>query len=264
MSRRYSLSMRWGRERVSVEDSVAASRSVNGEQLRDSFLADISPLTFGLIRARGNSLRLGPIELLRFGKPKVDKTAVEWAVVGGLLARSAGGRWRIEAFEDRLVASLEGYAPRLPRPVYLLTQLQAHHLLVRLYLLRVRGREPAPGIRVSSRDRLRSATVDVAFCFTLARLFGPRPRVRTLVGIIAVYHLVGWSISGRTLGGLVTKQRVVAVDGTGLTPAQAMVRLVALPLSWVLRRPVHDELSGTEVVENPPAQPIRASPGTSP
>jgi uncharacterized RDD family membrane protein YckC len=47
---------------------------------------------------------------------------------------------------------------------------------------------------------------------------------------------------------MVMRQRVVAVDGSRISPLQAAVRLAALPLSWILRRPVHDEFAGTEVI----------------
>jgi uncharacterized RDD family membrane protein YckC len=43
------------------------------------------------------------------------------------------------------------------------------------------------------------------------------------------------------------KQRVVAVDGSPLTPGQAIVRLLALPLAAV-RGDLHDEIAGTDVV----------------
>jgi hypothetical protein len=223
---------------------------VSGQVLRDRFLAEMPALTLGLIRPRGNSLRLGPIELLRFGRPSVTGTAVEWPIEGGLLVGSPGGRWRIEASADRLAASVDGYRPLLPPQVYALTQLHVHHLLTRLFLLRVRGHEPAAGIPVASKERLQAAVVDVAFCLTLGRLFGRRRRLRLLLGIAALYHVACWSLSGQTLGGMVMRQRVVAVDGSHVSPLQAVVRLAALPLSWALRRPVHDEFAGTEVVSS--------------
>jgi hypothetical protein len=172
--------------------------------------------------------------------------AVEWPIEGGLLARSPGGRWRIASSGDRLIASVEGYRPLLPRRVYAYTQLHIHHLLTRLYLLRVRGREPVIGVHVPSTERMQAAAVDLAFCFTLARLFGRRPKL--LLGLIAGYHIACWSTSGQTLGGVVMKQRVVAVDGSRISPLQAVLRLAALPLSWFLRRPVHDEFAGTAVI----------------
>lgn len=237
---------------------MVTSQPVRGLVLRDRFLSEMPGLTLGLIRARGNSLRLGPIELLRFGRPSVTRTAVEWPIEGGLLVGSPGGRWRIEASGKRLVALVDGYRPLLPPPIYAATQLHVHHLLTRLFLLHVRGREPVAGVPVEAAERLQAAAVDAAFCLTLARLFGRRRRVRVLLGIAAGYHVACWSISGQTIGGMVMRQRVVALDGSRVSPAQAVARLGALPLSWVLRRPVHDEYAGTEVISS--AQPPLPNP----
>jgi len=239
--------VKWIDGAVSVEDSVAAA-PVGGEVLRERYFAEIPALTLGLIRPRGTSLRLGPVELLRFGRPVVTKSAVEWPIEGGWLAASPGGRWRIEAEDGRLTATADGYRPMLPKPIYALTQLQVHHLITRLFLLRVRGEEPAPGVPVGAAERFQAAAVDVAFVLTLARLFGRRPKL--LLGLMAGYHVACWSASGQTLGGMVMKQRVVAVDGSRVSPLQAAVRFTALPLCWVLRRPVHDELAGTEVIRD--------------
>jgi uncharacterized RDD family membrane protein YckC len=74
--------------------------------------------------------------------------------------------------------------------------------------------------------------------------------VSVVVGVAAVYHVACWSIWGRTLGGVVMKQRVVAIDGSRPSVEQSIVRLLALPLSWLRWRPVHDEVAGTEVVVN--------------
>jgi hypothetical protein len=142
---------------------------------------------------------------------------------------------------------VDGYRPLLPLPVYALTQLPIHHLLTRLLLLRIRGREPAPGVASTSRERLSAAMVDVAFCATLAGLAGKR-KVSVVLGVAAIYHVACWSIWGRTLGGAVMKQRVVAVDGSRPSIEQSIVRLLALPFAWARRRPVHDEIAGTEVV----------------
>jgi hypothetical protein len=240
--------MRWGDGRVSVVDSVEMPGGATGRLLRDSFLADIPALTFGLVRVTGTSLRLGPFELLRFGKARITRTRVEWPIDGGILAAGAGGRLRIESTGGRLMTSVEGYRPRLPKALYVATQLQVHHVFTRLHLLRVRGRDPAAGIPATSADRRRAALVDVAFCLSLARVSGRRPRLRVFLGIAAVYHVSCWSLTGRTLGGLVMKQRVVAVDGTRPSVGQAVVRLLALPLAWVRNRPDHDEIAGTEVI----------------
>jgi hypothetical protein len=238
---------------VSTDDSVASSRTPTGRELRDGYLEDIQDLTFGLVRARGSSLYIGPFELLRFGPATVTDHAVEWPIAGGIMARAPGGRFRIEAAGGRLVASMERYRPSIPLPLYALTQLPIHHLLTRLHLLRVRGREPAPGVTATRRDRFRAAAVDVAVCATLAGVTGARPRLRTLLGIAAIYHVACWSISGRTLGAMVVGQRVVAADGSRPTITQSAFRLLALPLSWLTDRPVHDHLAGTEVVVDPPS-----------
>jgi hypothetical protein len=233
---------------VSMEDSVASPRTTTGAQLRDAYLHDIHALTLGLVHVRGSSLYVGPLELLRFGPAEVTHFAVEWPIEGGITARAPGGRFRIEAARGRLVASVDGYRQRLPLPLYALTQLPIHHVVTRLHLLRVRGREPAPGVAAASSDRLRSAAVDLAFCATLASLVGKRPSLRMLLGIAAAYHVASWSISGRTLGGLVVGQRVVAVDGSRPSVGQSVVRLLAVPLAWITKRPVHDELAGTDVI----------------
>jgi hypothetical protein len=233
---------------VSVDISVAGGPSVPGSRLRDTYLEDIHRLTLGLVQARGESLFMGPLELLRFGRARVANDAVEWPIEGGILARTAGGRFRIESTGGRLTASVEGYRPLLPLPLYAVTQLAVHRVITRLYLLRVRGREPAPGVSAGPDERLRAAAVDLAFCVTLAGLIGKRRKLRVLLGITAGYHLACWTISGRTLGGLVTGQRVVSVDGSRPTLGQSAVRLLATPLAWVGRRTVHDELAGTDVV----------------
>jgi hypothetical protein len=232
---------------VSVEDSVTAARTVSGRRLHDAYLHDIQALTFGLVRLRGWSLYVGPIELLRLGPANVTRHAVEWPIEGGIIAQAPGGRLRIEAAPGRLIALVDGYRPLLPLPLYAVTQLPIHHLFTRLLLLRVRGREPAPGVAATSQERLSAAAVDLAFCATLAGLAGRR-KVSVVLGVSAAYHVACWSIWGRTLGGVVMKQRVVAVDGSPPSVEQSIVRLLALPFAWARRRPVHDEVAGTEVV----------------
>src|ERR1700693_2124584 len=233
---------------IATQDSVAISREPTGRELHDGYLHGIQEVTLGLVQARGTALYLGPLELLRFGPATITGSAVEWPIVGGMTARAPGGSFRIEAAGGRLVASGDGYRPRLPLPLYALTQLPVHHLLTRLHLLRVRGREPAPGSAAAPHGRRRAAAVDVAFCFTLAGIAGRRRRLPLLLGIAAVYHVACWSTSGRTLGGLVVGERVVAVDGSQPSLMQSVVRLLSLPLAWITRRAVHDELAGTDVI----------------
>lgn len=237
----------WDGDEVSTRASVEVAAPVSGATLRDSYLDAVHTLTFGLVGVRGNSIVLGPVDLLRFGSPKVGRNAVGWPIEGGLLAGRPGGQLRVEAKAGRVEATVTGYAPVLPRLLYSLTQLHVHQLFTRLYLLRLHGREPAPGIPAAPRDRLRAASVDIAFCLTLAGLFGRR-RVRRTLAIAAVYHVTCWSIWGRTLGGMVTRQSVVAVDGSRLTPTQSLLRFALLPISWVLRRPIHDEIAASDVI----------------
>jgi len=238
---------RWIDGRVYVEDSVAIANAVSGKELLDRYLDDIEVLTLGVARMRGTSMRVGPVELLRFGPPKVSKYQVHWPIESGLAAGAPGGAFKVRATGGRLVATLEGYRPRVPPFVYTLVQLPIHHLLTRLYLLRARGRMPSPGVPATRRDRYRAASVDVALSLTLAGLAGRR-RLRPTLAIAAAYHVACWSIWGRTLGGLVTRQRVVAVDGSRLTPAQSLLRLALLPASWFTGRPIHDEIAATEVI----------------
>jgi len=244
---------RWDGGRVDVEDSVAMSRGVTGAVLRDGFLKDIRLLTLGLVRVRGNSLHLGRIELLRFGRARVSRNRVEWPIEGGLFAGAPGGHLHIEATAGRVAATVEGYRPLLPRPIYMVTQLPIHHLVTRLHLLRVRGRQPAPGVPAEPTKRIAAAAIDIGFCATLAAVSGRRRRVPALLGIAITYHVACWSISGRTLGGMVMGQRLVSVDGSRPTVGQALVRLAALPLSALRLRAIHDEAAGTDVVASPPS-----------
>jgi hypothetical protein len=234
---------------VAIEDSVSMPNPITGKTLRDTFPADMEALTFGMIRVKDNVLRFGPLELIRFGRPRITRNSVQWPIEGGLLARSAGGHLRIELLYGRLVESLVGYRPMLPRPIYALTQVPVHHLLTRLHLLRVRGREPAPGPPADRSRRMAAAAIDAALCMSVAAIIGRRwRRLPVLLGVAAGYHIACWSLSGVTLGGAVMKQRVVAVDGSKVTIGQAIVRLALLPLAALRMRDVHDEIAGTDVI----------------
>jgi RDD family len=239
----------WSEGRVSTAAAISVGRTVTGARLRDSYYEAVGSLTFGLASIRNDAVILGPLTLLRFGAPKVTRNAVEWPIEGGVLAGAAGGRWRLRAASGRVEATVTGYAPRLPRLLYSLTHLQVHQLFTRLYLLRLRGREPLPGVAAPAADRLRAGLVDLAFCMSVAGLTGRR-RPRRVVAIAAAYHMVCWSLWGRTLGGLVAGQRVVAVDGGRLTATQSMLRFALMPVAWVVGRPVQDEVTGTVVVRD--------------
>jgi hypothetical protein len=240
--------VRWKDGRVATDDSVATPNAVTGRSLELSYWEDIHALTLGLVHVRDNSIRLGPLELIQFGRSKVTKNSVQWPIEGGLLARVPGGRLRFEVLYGRLVASVEDYQPMLPRPIYALTQFPIHHLWTRLHLLRVRGRQPAPGVPAVRSRRLAAAAIDVGSCLALATIIARRRRLPFLLGVAAAYHVACWSISGRTLGGAVMRQRVVAFDGSSPSAGQALVRLLTLPVSALRRRNVHDEIAGTDVV----------------
>jgi len=68
------------------------------------------------------------------------------------------------------------------------------------------------------------------------------------MGVSAGYHLACWTVTGRTIGGALMKQRVVSIDGSGLDAGQSIVRLALLPVALVRGRGVHDEIAGTDVV----------------
>jgi RDD family len=238
---------RWAGGRVSLEDSVAIDEPADVRMLRESFPKTMSELTFGLVRASADALYLGPIELLRFGTPAITQSAVEWPIEGGWAAGAPGGTWRLESADGRLTASVRAYRPRLPRSVYGLVQVPIHRLLTRLFLLRAGATKPAPESAVDGADRWQSAAVDLAFCAALTGLTRRRSGLATFLGVAAGYHIACWSLSGRTLGGVVMNQRVVARDGSRLTPAQAAVRLIAQ--LWALTGRVDpDEIAGTQVV----------------
>lgn len=85
-----------------------------------------------------------------------------------------------------------------------------------------------------------------------------------LLGIVVwsfVYLVVGLTVSGRTVGKAVVGLKVVCRDGAPLTPARAVLRVLALPLSFAIlglgflgvligreRRALHDVISGAAVV----------------
>lgn len=236
----------WAGGSVSTKASVAAGGAFTGAKLRDAYVESVRALTFGLVSFRNDAVVIGPVTLLRFGHPTVTRTSVEWPIEGGLLAGARGGTWRISSAHGRVDATVSAFRPSLPRPLYTLSHLQVHELFTRLYLLRLHGREQRAAAPAEE-DRIRAASVDVAFCLTLARLTG-RQRVPRTLFVAAAYHVVCWSVWGRTLGGLVMRQRVVAVDGSRLTPQQSFLRLCLLPVSWLSRRPLHDEIAQSEVV----------------
>ena len=240
--------MRWVDGQVTIEDGVRSPRPVSGETLRDSFFQLLTPLTLGLIRFDDRALRLGPVELIRFGAPVTGDRSVSWPIEGGLLAAMPGGTIEVRSGDGRLESRLEGYRPALPMPIYALTQLLAHHALVRLQLLRLRGRLPVPGVPADVSGRLAAGAIDMAICAGVVLLVARRRRMRTLLAVAAGYHVAAWAVSGRTVGGAVMRQRVVSIDGSKPSFAQAALRFAALPLAAFRVRAVHDEIASTDVI----------------
>jgi hypothetical protein len=240
--------MRWVGGAVTVEDRVRSPRPLSGEVLRDSFFQTMPALTLGLIQFRDRALRLGPIELIRFGAPSTSERSVSWPIEGGLLAAAPGGTIEVRAVDGRLEATVDGYRPALPMSVYALTQLPLHHELARLQLLRLRGRLPVPGVPADVSSRLAAGAIDAGICAGIALVVARRRRFRALAAIAAGYHVAAWAVSGRTVGGAVMRQRVVSIDGSRPSIAQAALRFATLPLAAFRLRAVHDEIAGTDVI----------------
>src|SRR2546428_6731478 len=135
----------WDGGRVSIRASVQVPRDITGAKLRDSYTAAIKTQALGLARFRDGSIMLGPLTLLRFGPPKVTRNAVDWPIEGGLLARRAGGNWRLQAAPGRVEATVAGYTPRLPRPIYPANPKQGHQPFSRPIPLALRGPDSLPG-----------------------------------------------------------------------------------------------------------------------
>lgn len=239
----------WLEPPIHQECRVRAPVESGRDRLRDAFFADVGAVTFGAIRGERWRLRLGPLTLLAFGDPEFDGRAWTWPITGGLLARAPGGSLRLGWRDGELIADVDGYLPRLPALAYRVAQRPMHDVLTRRFLLRLRGRRPAPGPPAGPAQRLMTATLDLALCAGVAAAAGRRRRLCTFVALAAGYHAASWTLGGRTLGGALTGQRVVSVDGGPVAPWQALLRLAALPSALLTLRAVHDEAAGTEVVE---------------
>jgi len=228
---------------VDVADSVRTPVAPSPERLRDFYFAATERLTLGLVRYRDRSFRLGPLTLISFGEP--SRTAQGWSfpISGGVLAAEPGGELRIGSSDGLTTVALAGYRPLLPLPLYRATQYLYHHFVTRLALLQLRGRVPAEAPPATPAARLAAGAIDAGGCLVLA---GGSRRRALLVAV--AYHVACWSFGGLTVGGLLLRQRVAAVDGGPVTPGQALLRLATLPLSLVRLRAVHDEVAGTDVV----------------
>lgn len=229
-------------------DRVDLATPPPSETLRHRFFADLVRLTLGLVQVRGGGQYLGPIELIRLGEPSWEpepRGGGRWVhpVEGGLLVRRPGGTLSIGWEFGELIVEIEDFDSALPPLLYDFTQRPFHRFIARLSLLGMRGRMPPPVLPSDPLTRLAGGAIDVAVCIALARLFR-----RRVIEVAVPYHLAGWIAAGRTPGGFFTHQQVVAVDGTRLTPGQALLRLALLPLALLRLRAVHDEIAQTEVV----------------
>ena len=105
--------------------------------------------------------------------------------------------------------------------------------------------------------------------FVLSMLFGldlalsdnTLPWLIGLVVWVFLYAAIALIISGKTLGKTIVGLKVVLRDGSPLTPVHAIIRVLALPLSFLIfglgflgvlfgkeRRALHDVIAGSAVV----------------
>ncbi len=242
---------------VAVTDQVRSPLAPSREALRDGYFSGSARALFGLVRFGQNRYHAGPLTLFRFGAPRFQQPAWVFPIEGGLLARRPAGEVRVGWSEGRLYCSLEGYEPRLPRPLFRVTQLPFHREVSRIALLQIRGRVPSPGIPAEPWRRLLAAVLDVAAATSIAVVCGPRRKgARTLflgAAVLAGQTLIPALTGGVTLGGRLAGTRVTAVDGSPVHLAQLLVRVAALPLGLRTLRDRHDELAGTEVILSGPA-----------
>src|SRR2546428_13419266 len=127
----------WDGGRVSIRASVQVPRAITGAKLRDSYTEAIKTQTLGLARFRDGSIMLGPLTLLHFGPPKVTRNAVDWPIEGGLLARRAGGNWRLQAAPGRVGAAGARFTPTPPPPTFPGTPHPVHQPFTPPLLLRL-------------------------------------------------------------------------------------------------------------------------------
>jgi hypothetical protein len=229
---------------VDVEDSVRTPVAPSPERLRDFYFIATERLTLGLVRYQDHSLRLGPLTLISFGEPSRTGHGWTFPISGGILAAEPGGEVWIGSTDGLTTVAVVGYRPTLPLPLYRVTQYLVHHFVTRLALLHLLGRVPAEAPPATPAARLAAGAIDAGVCFVLAG-----GKLRRVLPVAIAYHVACWSFGGLTAGGLLLRQRVVAVDGGPVTPGQALLRLAALPLSLLRFRAVHDEAAGTDVVQ---------------
>jgi hypothetical protein len=228
---------------VDVEDSVRTPVAPSPERLRDFYFAATERLTLGLVRYRDHALRLGSLTLVSFGEASRTTHGWSFPISGGVLAAEPGGELWIASADGQTTVAVVGYRPSLPLPVYRATQYLFHRFMTRVALLHLRGRVPAEAPPATPAARLAAGAIDAGFCLALAG-----GKWRRALPVAVAYHVACWSFGGLTVGGLLLRQRVAAVDGRPVTPGQALLRLATLPLALMRLRAVHDEVAGTDVV----------------
>jgi hypothetical protein len=234
---------------IHVEDRVTAPLEPGRDRLRDGFFTAIGRITLGLVRGERWRVKLGPLTMHEFDAPVPTEDGWSWRIRGGLLTSRPGGTLRFEWRSGQVASIVDGYWPSLPRSLYRLSQLRAHHLVTRLFLLELRGRIPPPGVPAGPAQRLAAATLDLVFCALATGAVARRRRLAAFPAVAVAYHLAGWCLFGRTLGGGLLGQRVVSLDGGRVGLVQAAYRLGTLPMALARFRAVHDETALTEVVE---------------
>src|SRR5438445_4210987 len=149
---------------IHTEDQVEAPLEPDRQRLRDGFFDEVTRLSGRLIRGERWLLRVGPITLFSFGEPRPLDAGWSWPITGGLLVAEPAGTLALAWRDGRLVSTLDGYEPRLPRSLYRLTQLPLHPAVTRLVLLRLRGRTPSPGVPAGPARRAAAAGRDPPGC----------------------------------------------------------------------------------------------------
>lgn len=237
---------------VSATDQVRAPVAPSLDALREGYFTGTSRALFGLIGFSQGRFQAGPLTLFRFGAPRFEHPAWVFPIEGGLLARGPAGELRLGWSQEHLYSSLEGYQPRLPRPLYRLTQLPFHHAMSRIALMQIRGRLPSAGMPAEPWRRLLAGVLDVATATSVAAACRPL-RAGSRVGVWAATLLATQTVvpaltGGFTPGGWVAGTRIAGVDGSRARTPQLVLRTAALPLGVRTVRDRHDELAGTEVV----------------
>lgn len=213
---------------------------------RDDYWRFLERLLLGAVRYRDGTIYGLGLPLIRTGPAEFRSEGWVWPIRGGLLVARPGGEIGFGVEDGHLVGFLRGYRPLLPAPLYRFTQRPVHQLITRLFLLHERGRREPPGVPAAPAARLAAGAFDAGLVFAATRLLGRR--AGTLLG--AGYLVAAWASSGQTLGQRLLGIRAVSTDGSGITPAQAILRLALLPATALRLRAVHDEVAGTEVVES--------------